>query len=331
MKFALSLTVVAAMAAAAFAASPRSVESKVVYTPLIPDGAVPFASAKVTQAIGITNEQDTIIPVPISQLPDKRWQQPGGLEGITGWTQQKYRYIPTERRVRHWIGNIGVRNSYGYIQQNRGILREYPNGTRFDEVLINSKTGIVFEHRVREKIDGAWKSEVHHKDESQFPTGYTGLKVTCGSCHNETATGGYAVGLVPGGDTVLSDPLEGLEPAALKEIQPRDGVAPPVVPQPMQPKTPAPMAVPPVVQAQTTQLYLVPAKTGLFGRSRSACASSTFGACGTATFAVQPPPVTFTFTPPPVTFAVAPSATFGACGTATRFRQRTVTRSFGCR
>ncbi len=38
------------------------------------------------------------------------------------------------------------------FQPNRGILRSYPDGSRFDDVLSTSKG--VFEHRMREKLDG---------------------------------------------------------------------------------------------------------------------------------------------------------------------------------
>lgn len=274
------------------------------YAPLIPDGAEKFTSAKNTQAIGILDERDFIRPVPITALESK-WQSPGGLEGVQGWTQQKYRFVPSQRQVRRWIGNIGVRNSSGYIQQNRGLLRDYPDGTRFDEVLTNSRTGVVFEHRVREKIAGVWKSEVHHKDEENFPTGYTGLKVTCSSCHGQAGSGEYGVGLIPGGDTVLSDPLLDSDMTVqLKTDSPP--IPQPTIPQPMPPNvdpknpkvSPIPMMVLPA--APNTIYYLVPNR-GLFGRTTytySACAPATVSACAPAS----------------------------ACGSSTTVRQRTVFR-----
>lgn len=180
----------------------------VVYDPGIPEKSKKYESARYTQSISVLNDRDHIEVVSIAKLPDKRWHQPGGLDGIRGWKSERYKYVPEGSRVKSWVGNISVKNGLGYFQENRGILRKYPDGTRFDELLINESTERVFEHRVRTKVDGKWKSVVAFKDENEFPKGYTGLKVSCTSCHGEAGTGGYAVGLVPGGDTVLSDPLE---------------------------------------------------------------------------------------------------------------------------
>jgi cytochrome c len=66
----------------------------------------------------------------------------------------------------------------------------------------------MFEHRVRSKDSGRWYSRIEYVDEAARPDGYTGLKVSCASCHSEAGTGKYNDGLVPGGDTVLSDPLD---------------------------------------------------------------------------------------------------------------------------
>lgn len=179
-----------------------------VYVPDIPEGSRAYRGAVHTQSISILDERDVIRRVPILSLSDKRWHQPGGMLGIKGWRVEKFRYLPTGTKVKSWIGNIGVKNSFGFVQQNRGILRSYPDGTRFDEVLRNSTTDRVFEHRVRQKKDGKWLSTVEFKDETERPDGYDGLKVSCSSCHKECGTGAYAEGLVPGGDETFSDPLE---------------------------------------------------------------------------------------------------------------------------
>jgi hypothetical protein len=187
------------------------------YDPLLPEGARSYQSARYTQSIAILNERDVIRPVSVASLPDTRWHQPGGMEGLTGWESERYRYLPAGKRVTAWIGNVEVENGIpdprrpgkNYTQRNRAILREYPVGTRFDELLRNKETGRVFEHRVRIKSKGGkWLSEVWFKDETQFPAGYTGLTVSCSSCHAECGTGKYDAGLVPGGDGVFSDPLE---------------------------------------------------------------------------------------------------------------------------
>lgn len=172
-----------------------------------PKGAVKYKSDGWTQTIYILTDnagrRDRIDYAPISGLAIK-WHQSGGMDGIKGFHSDKYRLLPSPAVYR--IDDIQVLNSFGYYQANRGIVRSYPSGTRFDDVL--SYKGKVFEHRMREKVDGVWKSRTLFKDEKARPPGYTGLTVSCASCHDEAGTGGYAVGLVPGGDTVLSDPLD---------------------------------------------------------------------------------------------------------------------------
>lgn len=190
------------------------------YEPDIPEGAVKFNGTKYTQSIAVVNDRDSIRVFPIKDTPDKRWHQPGGLLDVKGWKAEKFRYLPAGTKVKEFIANIEVENSIPnglrkpdgtpdhYRQHNRGLARQYPAGTRFDEVLRNSDTGKVFEHRSRTKQDnGKWQSIVEFKDEEARPAGYTGLKVTCSSCHLEAGTGKYDAGLVPGGDTVFSDPL----------------------------------------------------------------------------------------------------------------------------
>jgi len=178
------------------------------YKPILPDTSKRFEPAIYTQEIAVTNGRDRIDKVEITDLPDRRWHQSGGMQGIDRslWKSEKYRSIPGGVEP-NWIANISVRNSLGYMQNNRGIVRQYPDGTRFDDVLSNAD-GKVFEHRVREKKDGRWKSTVVYSDPAARPKGYEGLKVTCASCHDQAGTGNYAAGLVPGGDTILSDPLE---------------------------------------------------------------------------------------------------------------------------
>lgn len=175
------------------------------YDPGLPKEAVKYERARLTQSIVVRNERDAIDAVPIVNL-EAKWHQPGGLEGIKGWTAVKYRTLPEGARVKTWIGNIQVLNSFGYYQPNRGLQRAYPDGTRFDEILSNAK-GVVFEHRVREKKNKAWDAYTLYENANARPTGYKGLKLACASCHDEAGSGKYGLGLVPGGDTVLSDPL----------------------------------------------------------------------------------------------------------------------------
>jgi hypothetical protein len=72
-----------------------------------------------------------------------------------------------------------------------------------------SYEGKVFEHRIAEKgDDGEWSRRVIFKDVDARPPGYNGLTKACTSCHNRSdgpGTGGYATGMVPGSDTVVSE------------------------------------------------------------------------------------------------------------------------------
>lgn len=176
------------------------------YQPNLPSGAKHYAAAQWTQSIfKFTGDPRAVIrPVTIDSLPDARWHQPGGMDGIKGWTTEKFRTIPAEPKL--FTVNKLVTTDIG-SQYETGLDRTYADGTRFDELLINSDSKTIFEHRVREKIDGKWKSSIIHSNEQARPEGYTGLKAKCSSCHDEAGTGGYGVGLVPGGDGVLSDPL----------------------------------------------------------------------------------------------------------------------------
>lgn len=244
----------------------------------LPNNAVVYTPTNITQSISILDERDTILPVPIKKLDDKRWHQPGGLDRVdhTLYSSCVYRTVLNESRIRTWIGNIGVKNSFGYIQQNRGIIREYPIGTRFDEVLTNTQTNRVFEQRTREKSRDGWLSVVNYSDPESRPNGYTGLTVSCSSCHNSAGTGGYATGLVPGGDTVLSDPLDwSLLSYTFTPVTPTNGSW---TDQPI--PTPKTMTAP--LPSTFTPIQYVEVRSGLFGRrvsfvpaTATSCASST--------------------------------------------------------
>lgn len=179
-----------------------------------PKGLAPFVRARFTQRLAKTSSDggrtfpSTITPADRSRL-DPQWHQSGGMQGLTGWRSDVYRFVPQEPHTR--MDAVGVVNQFGYVQHELGWVRDYPNGTRFDDVLSNTATGKVFEHRTAQKKNGAWTRRVIFSDETQRPAGYSGLAVTCSSCHDQAGTGGYATALVPGGDTILSDPFPALE------------------------------------------------------------------------------------------------------------------------
>ncbi len=179
-----------------------------VYSPKLPKGAVKYEVAIYTQEIAITNGFDRITPVRRNRLK-REWQMSGGMVDLAhavavGVKSDKYRYLPAPPKT--WVGNVAVVNQFGHVQYNRGIIREYVDGTRFDDILYYK--GVLFEHRVREKVKGQWKSSILHTDEKARPPGYKGLGKSCASCHDQAGGGSYAEGLVPGGDTVISDPLD---------------------------------------------------------------------------------------------------------------------------
>lgn len=206
----LLLLVMLAVVTCAAADSVRAQE------PALPSDAVKYEPAKVTQSLsrlaayqGAPLHLDTrrVLPVRIQDLPNTDWHQSGGMKGITGVTAEKYR--SGGKAVHRWaefeLTFTLPSGGKGTIKE-MGIGRTYPDGTRFDDVL--KYNGKVFEHRVREKVKGMWVSRVASKNPENFPPKYNGLTVTCASCHEQAGTGGYDKGLVPGGDTVFSDPLD---------------------------------------------------------------------------------------------------------------------------
>lgn len=189
-------------------------------TPAPPPGAVKYAPGKYTQAISVNRgldgiDRDVIERVPVAKLEEK-WRVPGGMEGIPDVSSVKYRTLPEGEGVRYAVKPVEIVNGIKYVdrdgvereytQFNKAVVREYPDGTRFDEVLYYK--GRAFEHRVRVKEGGRWRSSVAFRDKAARPPGYAGLTVTCASCHNLAGSGGYNAGLIPGGDGVFSDPID---------------------------------------------------------------------------------------------------------------------------
>lgn len=171
-------------------------------------GLEKYAPAKNTQSlsrVGSFSYRDSNIAIVSRMHLKAKWQVPGGMEGVSGWRSDLYRYVPNRKQ---YIGMVAVFNGNN-DQFEQGHKREYADGTQFHDVL--SYKGKVFEHRVAEKRGGQWERFVAYKDTSARPLGYFGLRQSCISCHSEAGTGGYASGLVPGGDTILSDPLQGIE------------------------------------------------------------------------------------------------------------------------
>lgn len=149
---------------------------------------------------------------------EERWVVPGGMDGIDGWRSDLYKRLKSPTKIT--FGSIPVRNNipppagFGW-QWEKGWTRLYDDDTLFVDVL--SHKDKVFEVRFAEKKDGVWDRRVAFRDINNRPPGYDGLKgKTCASCHEQSGLGGYAVGLVPGGDGVISDPIPVVEEAGFK-------------------------------------------------------------------------------------------------------------------
>jgi hypothetical protein len=182
-------------------------------TPLLmaplPKGAIEYESDGWTQSIFTFYFTERVIrPLKIAEKLDAKWHQSGGMEGIKGVVSRKYKTLPSPVVQRLDFIEVEFNDSAGEKRKQKelGIVRSYPNGTRFDDMLYFND--ILFEHRVREKKDGIWDSYIESREILARPPGYNGLKASCASCHNQAGTGLYGVGLVPGGDTVLSDPFD---------------------------------------------------------------------------------------------------------------------------
>lgn len=184
------------------------------YVPELPPTAEAYKSGEYTQSIDRMREfngflRPRTLPVRVLDLTNKDWHQSGGTLGIKGVTSEKFR-LKDKPPVSRWAPievTFKALNGSEERQRERGIVTTHPDGARFDDILWYN--GRVFEHRTRVKADGKWTSTVTYRDETAFPPGFKPLKLAeCATCHNKAGTGGYSEGLVPGGDTVFSHPLD---------------------------------------------------------------------------------------------------------------------------
>lgn len=165
-----------------------------------------YKRARFTQRIAVTNGRDSITPVPRTSL-EMKWQVPGGTQGIQGVRSDLYKYVAPDST--RWIGDIPVWNGSNF-QNNRGWKRELAPGSFYADVL--SKDGVVFEVRYLDREKDRWVPHIAYRDHAARPAGYVSLKTRqCAECHQAAGTGGYATGLVSGGDFILSDPFPALE------------------------------------------------------------------------------------------------------------------------
>ena len=189
---------------------PRWIEHKGKRKLVMEDGRVlaGYNKAQNTQSIATTNNRPSIDAVPIHTVNNGKWTAPGGVVGID--RARSYFYAYRADGSKQYQTRLPVLNRFNNYQYEIGWTREYTDGTVFLDSL--SYEGKSFEVRQREKVKGEWKSSVLYRDKTAFPPGYKSPSLNaCTNCHSEAGTGGYAVGLVPGGDGVLSDPFPGIE------------------------------------------------------------------------------------------------------------------------
>ena len=143
------------------------------------------------------------------EVTERKWLTSGGHEDIPSFRfrTERWKKVP-EPGPRHFLELRPVVNSFGGIQREWGISREYPVGTEFHDILINAATGKTYEHRKRSKSKFGWTSTTIFKDVEARPRGYDGLTQSCNSCHLQTGVAKYGGAAVPGGDTVFSEPLD---------------------------------------------------------------------------------------------------------------------------
>ena len=165
-------------------------------------GMEQYAPARNTQTtfrrqIGVIN------PSPRNQLEDK-WNVPGHLAGIEGWSSALYR--KKDVKAAEFLVRQDPFDSVSAVTWGRS----YPD-THFVDVLRNTD-GKLFEVRVAEKQGVEWERYVAFADSSARPAGYIRPKRSqCVECHAQAGVSAYGGAAVPGGDTVLSDPVEVLE------------------------------------------------------------------------------------------------------------------------
>jgi len=179
-------------------------------------GMKPYRRARFTQSIFTLSGRRVTQPVLRTEL-DEKWNIPGGLVGIKGWQSELYRSVPS---VDVKKGFISVLNGftardfdgsiYAVRQDEVGWKRNYADGTMFADVLSTDRG--VFEVRLAEKQGGKWERYVAWSDADAAPQGYVRpRRAECAACHDQAGTGSYGAALIPGGDTVLSEPFENLE------------------------------------------------------------------------------------------------------------------------
>jgi hypothetical protein len=157
-----------------------------------------------TQRLAITNGQDTNQVYTLDQddvwtnappaLNPNRlfpWSTAGGLHEVGGWGSRVGIALPEGKKIQVWRERVDVPLSSRPLPKLRW---SFPDGTILADLLFTSEA--VFELRLREKVQGKWKSSVPFRDLHAAPKGYTGPGKRCAECHDQAGTQlQYGIGL----------------------------------------------------------------------------------------------------------------------------------------
>ncbi len=138
---------------------------------------------------------------------EAKWQIPGGLVGVQGWSSRLYR--TRGLRTQAYLTRQDPSDGSSTITW----AHTFPVGSVFADVLTNAH-GAIFEIRLAEKADDGWQRFVAYKNVAARPHGYAvPSRNACRECHAGAGRSEYgaAEGANPGADTVLSVPLEPVE------------------------------------------------------------------------------------------------------------------------
>lgn len=164
-------------------------------------GLQPYTTATKTQTT-FRRVVGFIRPESRLTMPNK-WNVPGHLDGITGWSSRLYKNASAQVfLVRQDPLDTVSAVTWG---------RSYPDGTTFADVL-RGPTGEVFEVRLAQKRVGEWERFVAFTDANHRPKGYVRpTSNDCKACHREPGVSAYGGSAIPGGDSIFSDPFDVLE------------------------------------------------------------------------------------------------------------------------
>jgi hypothetical protein len=119
------------------------------------------------------------------------WAVAGGLHEAGGWGSRVGIAIPEGKKLKAWQERVDVPLSARPLPK---VLWSFPDGTVLADLLFTRDA--VFELRLREKVNGKWRSSVPFRDLEVAPKGYTGPGKRCAECHDQAGSQlQYGIGL----------------------------------------------------------------------------------------------------------------------------------------